>query len=287
MHPVAATILEWYGPSERRLPWRAAGTSPWGVYVSEVMAQQTSVSRVAVEWPLWMERWPTPSALAASPVADVLRMWGTLGYPRRALWLHAAATHMVNLHDGEVPNDEAALRALPGIGEYTAAAILAFAFGRRIPVLDVNVRRVHSRVFDGRGVPPSGITNAERAHHAEFLPDEPAIASRLSQAVMEFGSLVCSARDPRCEECPVQLLCEWRRSGSPPAKARKQAKFEGSDRQCRGAMMAVLRDSHDPVPLSKLEAVWSDALQRTRCLDSLVADGLVVPMPRKRFALPS
>lgn len=281
-------VLAWYGAEQRTLPWRAPGTDAWGVYVSEVMAQQTQVERVAVEWVKWMERWPTPAALAASSPADVVRQWGRLGYPRRALWMHAAATRMVEQHGGEVPRDEAALRALPGVGEYTAAAIRAFAYGERSAVLDVNVRRVHARVFDGVAAPGSSVTKAERAHHDRFLPEDASTASVLSQAVMEFGAVVCTARDPHCDTCPLADLCAWNRAGRPAASTstRRQPKFAGSDRACRGALMQVLREAHAAVPASALEAAWEDALQRARCLDSLVADGLVIPMPRNTFSLP-
>lgn len=282
-------ILAWYEQAQRDLPWRAPATDAWGVYVSEVMAQQTQVSRVAVEWVAWMQRWPTPAALAAASPADVVRQWGTLGYPRRALWMHASASRMVAEHGGAVPSDDAALRALPGVGEYTAAAIRAFAYGHRVAVLDVNVRRVHARLFDGAAIAAGSITNAERAHHERFLPSDAMVAATLSQAVMELGAVTCTARDPKCSECPVANLCAWRSAGYPaaPAPKRKQVGFAGSDRQCRGALMQVLRAAHAPVKGSALEAAWGDALQRARCLDSLVADGLVVPLARGRYSLPT
>jgi len=155
-------------------------------------------------------------------------------------------------------------------------------------VLDVNVRRVHARVFDGAATAAASITMAEREHHEQFLPADAAVAATLSQAVMEFGALVCTAREPRCGECPLAEVCAWNRAGRPAATTpvRRQARFEGSDRQCRGALMRVLREARAPVNGSALEAAWADALQRARCLDSLVADGLVVPLPRKRFSLP-
>ncbi len=286
---VQTRVLAWYTTAQRQLPWRAPATDAWGVYVSEVMAQQTQVERVAVEWVKWLERWPTPKALAAATPAEVLRQWNRLGYPRRALWMHAAATQMVKLHSGRVPKSDLDLRALPGVGEYTAAAIRAFAFGERVPVLDVNVRRVHARVFDGVAAAPHAITKAERDHHEGFLPVDPAVAATLSQAVMELGAVVCTARNPACAHCPLASICVWNLAGQPAAVAaqRKQPKFEGSDRQCRGALMRVLRDAHAAVPASKLEAVWADALQRTRCLDSLVSDGLAIPLPRNRFSLPN
>lgn len=282
------SLLDWYADARRDLPWRGPGASAWGVYVSEIMAQQTQIDRVVPAWLQWMERWPTAAALAASSPADVVRQWGRLGYPRRALWMHAAASAMVALHDGEVPREDAALRALPGIGEYTAAAIRSFAFGERVAVLDVNVRRVHARVFEGVARPGTSVTNAEREHHERFLPVAAAEASALSQAVMEFGALVCTARDPGCDACPLSGACAWYRAGRPLSDlpARRPARFAGSDRACRGALMRVLRESAVAVPASRLEAAWADATQRARCLDGLMADGLVIPLSRNRFSLP-
>ena len=251
------------------------------------MAQQTQVERVAPLWKQWMRRWPNPAALASARPADVLRAWDRLGYPRRALWMHQAAQQMVAEHNGRVPRTEAELRALPGIGEYTAAAIRAFAFKQRAIVLDVNVRRVHSRLYFGADSPPGAVTNAEREHHERFLPEDHLTASILSQAVMEFGALVCTAKNPKCAECPLRAHCTWFAAGSPaPGQRRRQPKFDGTDRQCRGILMKVLRDADGPVSASALERAWVDGLQRQRCLDGLVADGLVVPVARKRFALP-
>ena len=280
--------MRWYEQHRRDLPWRTTRVTAWGVYVSEVMAQQTQVERVAPLWKQWIARWPNPSALAAASPAEVLRAWDRLGYPRRALWMHAAAQQMVERHGGRVPRDPDALRALPGVGEYTAAAITAFAFRKRAVVLDVNVRRVHARLFFGIAAPTTSITNAEREHHERFLPASDDTAATLAQAVMEFGALVCTAKRPACDACPLRSDCAWAIAGFPAAtKARRrQPKFDGTDRQCRGALMRVLRDAAGPVAHSKLEAAWVDALQRQRCLDSLVTDGLVVPLARHRYALP-
>ena len=234
-----------------------------------------------------MQRWPNAMALAHAKPADVLRAWDRLGYPRRALWMHQAAKQMVELHGGRVPRSEEALRALPGVGEYTAAAIRAFAHGQRAIVLDVNVRRVHSRIFFGAETPATSITIAEREHHERFLPEDPSLAATLSQAVMEFGALVCTAKQPKCEHCPLRGQCAWQIAGAPAgAPRRRQPKFHGTDRHCRGELLKVLRDADVPVRASHLEAAWTDALQRQRCLDGLVADGLVVPLPKNRYALP-
>lgn len=288
MDRIAAALLAWYEQARRDLPWRSSRVSAWGVYVSEIMAQQTQVERVAPIWKGWMKRWPNAAALAAAKPADVLRAWDRLGYPRRALWMHQAAQQIVEIHGGRVPRDQDALRALPGVGEYTAAAIRAFAFKERAVVLDVNVRRVHARLFFGTESPAASITNAERAHHERFLPADDATASTLAQAVMEFGALVCTARKPLCSSCSLRKQCAWAKAGFPAADTpkRKQPKFDGTDRQCRGALMRVLRDADGPVTHSALERAWSDALQRQRCLDGLVSDGLVVPLAKKRFALP-
>lgn len=288
MQKVVQQVLRWYAGQARALPWRAPGTTPWGVFVSEVMAQQTQVARVVEAWPRWLERWPTPAALAADSPAEAVRAWGGLGYPRRGLWLHAAARVMVDQHGGQVPQSDAELRALPGVGQYTAAAVRAFAYGQRVPVLDVNVRRVHARHFMGSAMPTPSITKAELEHHERFLPQDPQVAARLSQAVMEFGSLVCSVRQPACTTCPLRSSCAWLAAGSPAPEAppRRAARYEGSDRQCRGALLRALREAGGPVTASALEAVWAEALQRQRCLESLIADGLVERQPRQRFALP-
>lgn len=286
MDRIGETLLAWYEQARRPLPWRSPRTTAWGVYVSEVMAQQTQVDRVVPMWTQWMKRWPTPAALAAAKPADVIRAWDRLGYPRRALWMHQAAQQMVEFHGGRVPRSTETLRALPGIGEYTAAAIRAFAFKQRAIVLDVNVRRVHSRLYFASDAPTTSVTNSERDHHERFLPRDPIVASTLSQAVMEFGALVCTAK-PKCDRCPLRSECSWLKAGAPAGqRKRRQPKFEGTDRQCRGTLMQLLRDAHAPVTASRLESAWSDAMQRQRCLDALVADGLVVPMSRKRYALP-
>jgi A/G-specific adenine glycosylase len=280
-------VTGWYASAARDLPWRRAEATPWAVLVSEVMLQQTPVARVLPAYQAWLARWPTPSELAASSPGDAVRAWDRLGYPRRALRLHAAAVACVERHAGEVPCEYADLRALPGVGDYTAAAVAAFAFGRRHPVLDTNVRRVLARAVGGVGSPAPSVTVAERSLAESLLPDDGTLAARLSVGLMELGALVCAARDPKCASCPVAATCAWRQAGAPMTAARRPAqKYEGTDRQARGQLLAVLRESDAPVPRQRLDAAWPDAIQRMRALAGLVADGLVEPLARGRFRLP-
>jgi A/G-specific adenine glycosylase len=321
---LAEPVLAWYARNARDLPWRAPGATPWAVLVSEIMLQQTPVARVLPEYLSWMTRWPTPAALAAEPAGEAIRQWGRLGYPRRALRLHETATILVARHGGSVPADLDALRALPGIGSYTAAAVASFAFGQRHAVLDTNVRRVLARLAAGQpwaGGASSAASVAERRLAESLLPAEPAVAARWSVAVMELGALVCTAASPRCDDCPVARECAWLAAGRPAPAAgaggvdgaaevsvmaatagavgatavgatavgavrRRTQKYEGTDRQCRGRVLAVLRAADDPVRRADFDAVWAVRAQLDRALDGLVADGLVDPLPDGRFALP-
>lgn len=287
--PLHQRILDWYAREARDLPWRERGTSPWGVLVSEVMLQQTPVVRVEPAWRQWMSRWPVPAALAGSAPGDAIHAWGRLGYPRRALRLHAAATAMVERHDGDVPEMPADLLALPGVGTYTAAAVSAFAFGRRTAVVDTNVRRVFARAVNGAAQAAPSLTRAELDLASELLPDDANDARRWSVAVMELGALVCLARSPRCPSCPVRDLCAWQWASRPAYQGpvRPSQSWHGTDRQCRGAILAVLRSSKEPVTAGEVDAAWSaDDAQRDRCLDSLVTDGLVEPLAGGRYRLP-
>jgi len=288
VHPLHRPVLDWYAAAARDLPWRASGVGGWGVLVSEVMLQQTPVTRVLPAWRAWMERWPAPADLAADTPGAAVRAWDRLGYPRRALRLHAAAAAVTERHGGEVPDDHAALLALPGVGEYTASAVAAFAFGRRHAVVDTNVRRVHARAVTGHAEAAPTLTAAERRTAEALLPADEATAARWSVAVMELGALVCTARSPRCADCPVAGLCAWRAAGSPasPHPPRRAQPWAGTDRQVRGRLMAVLRETDGPVAGSRLRQAWDDAAQRDRCLDSLVADGLVEPLDDDLFRLP-
>ena len=286
--PYAGPVLAWYSAHARDLPWRAADASPWSVLVSEIMLQQTPVSRVLPAHQAWLARWPSPSALAADPPGEAVRQWGRLGYPRRALRLHESATIITREHGGEVPSTYEALLALPGIGRYTAAAVAAFAFGQRHAVLDTNVRRVLSRLASGAEFPAQQPSTAEYRLAESLLPEDPPTAARWSVAVMELGALTCTAARPKCGTCPVSTNCKWLANGSPPATTRPQAqRYEGTDRQCRGRLLSLLRDSPAPVPLDRFDLIWPPTPQRARALDGLIADGLVDPLPDAQFALPS
>ena len=291
--PYAEPVLAWFSRNARDLPWREPGTTPWSVLVSEIMLQQTPVARVVPAHRGWLDRWPTPAALAAEPAGEAIRQWGRLGYPRRALRLHQTATMVTERHGGIVPQDIDALLALPGIGSYTAAAVASFAFGQRHAVLDTNVRRVLARLVTGQPQPRSTPSVAERRMAESLLPAEPAVAARWSVAVMELGALVCTAASPRCADCPVARHCAWLAAGRPEARngtrngtGRRTQRYDGTDRQCRGRLLAVLRDGGGPVAQADLDVVWADRAQRARALDGLVADGLVDPLPDGRYALP-
>ncbi|GAA5082931.1 A/G-specific adenine glycosylase [Thermocatellispora tengchongensis] len=279
-------ILDWYAANARDLPWRRPDATPWGILVSEIMLQQTPVARVLPVWTEWMTRWPTPAALAAEPPGEAVRHWGRLGYPRRALNLHACARAITAEHGGEVPSDHATLRALPGIGEYTSAAVASFAFGGRHAILDTNVRRVLARAVRGEEYPPKATTAAERTLAESLLPvlDAP----RWGVAIMELGALVCTARSPRCADCPIIDRCRWRLAGRPAhdGPPRRGQTYAGTDRQCRGRLLAVLRQAHGPVPKAALDVVWDDPVQRERALDGLVADGLAEPLGDDLYRLP-
>ena len=284
-------LLAWYARSARELPWRHPDAGPWSVLVSEFMLQQTPVARVLPAHARWLSRWPVPAALAAEAPGEAIREWGRLGYPRRALRLHETASILVTRHNGQVPVALAELRALPGVGGYTAAAVAAFAFGQRHAVLDTNVRRVLARLVAGLALPTGSAMSAAEIRMAEsLLPDEPAVAARWSVAVMELGALVCTAAAPRCGDCPLAARCAWLAAGRPAAAdgaRRPSQRYDGTDRQCRGRVLAMLRDSGAPVARAAFDALWPDPVQLARALDGLVSDGLVDPVTDDTYALPS
>ncbi|GGX28843.1 A/G-specific adenine glycosylase [Streptomyces chryseus] len=294
INPTAATtlhspVIAWFDANARDLPWRRPEAGAWAVMVSEFMLQQTPVSRVLPVYEQWMERWPRPTDLAADAPGEAVRAWGRLGYPRRALRLHGGAVAIRDRHHGDVPSDHAQLLALPGIGEYTAAAVASFAYGQRHPVLDTNVRRVFARTVTGIQYPPNATTAAERRLARSLLPDEESRAARWAAASMELGALVCTAKSPECGACPVAEQCAWRLAGKPAhvGPPRRGQTYAGTDRQVRGKLLAVLREAAEPVPQAALDAVWHEPVQRARALDGLVADGLVEPLADGVYRLPA
>ncbi|WP_329608143.1 A/G-specific adenine glycosylase [Microbacterium sp. KUDC0406] len=241
------------------------------------MLQQTPVARVIPHLEAWLERWPTPAAQAAATPAQVVHQWANLGYPRRALWLHRAAIEVVERHGGVVPRDVDALLALSGIGDYTARAVAVFSYGDRHPVVDTNTRRVIARAVDGRSqpAPPS---RRDLMRMSALLPEDDDDAAVFNAAAMELGAVVCTARSPRCGICPLAPSCAWLAAGRPDTgdERRRQARYEGSDRQTRGGILRALRHATDHrMPADAVLADWPDRAQRDRAIDSLIADGLV------------
>ena len=265
-------LINWYNLNKRDLPWR--NTTAWGVLVSEFMLQQTPVNRVQPVWEQWMNRWPTPAHLAEVPLSDALRHWGRLGYPRRAKRLHECAQALVREYDGEIPSDIEKLRALPGIGEYTASAISAFAFAQPCVVLDINIRRLYARCWSGVDAPSSSPNNSERELAKSLIP--PDDDGTWAAATMELGALICKARNPLCEECPLSSQCLWRSLDYPvrEVQQRKSENWHGSDRQCRGVIMNALRDA-DSVTSIELAKLWENQSQYEKAIASLLDDGLI------------
>lgn len=271
----AAAVLDWWEGRRRDLPWRET-RDPWAVLVCEVMAQQTQVARVAERWAPFLERFPTPAACAEAPVAELLRCWSGMGYNRRALNLHRCATVIVARHGGRLPDSLEELLALPGIGPYTARAVLAFAFDADHAVVDTNTARVLARWEAHR------LTAREAQDAADgALPAGSAWA--WNQAMLDLGATVCTRRAPRCDGCPVAEWCGWAVDGNPapdPADGSAgvsggQARFEGSDRQGRGRLVEALRaGSVDVRDLAALAGWPDDPVRAERVAATVVADGL-------------
>jgi A/G-specific adenine glycosylase len=282
-----ADLTTWYAGAARDLPWRRPGTSPYAVLVSEVMLQQTPAARVVPAYDAWLARWPTPATLAADSPGEAVRMWGRLGYPRRALRLHAACVAVTTRYGGQLPTTVPELLTLPGVGDYTARAVAAFALRQRHPVVDTNVRRVVARMVEG--VADAAVTRRDLDLVAGLLPADDEEAATASISLMELGALVCTARAPRCGSCPVAGACAWRAAGSPAlaAPVKRPQAYAGTDRQVRGRLLALLRDSDVPVAAEVLDGAWHEPVQRTRALDGLVTDGLVELLADGNYALPS
>ncbi|MER7891850.1 A/G-specific adenine glycosylase [Micromonospora sp. NPDC094482] len=283
----ATLVSRWYEENARDLPWRKPDVGPWAILVSEVMLQQTPVVRVLPAFDAWLARWPVPAALAQESPAEAIRMWGRLGYPRRAVRLYECAVAIVERHGGEVPDRLDQLLALPGVGTYTARAVAAFAYGQRHPVVDTNVRRVVCRAVAGQPDAGPATRPADLVATEELLPLEPAAAALASAAFMELGAVICTARTPHCARCPVESSCAWRASGqeAPAGPTRRPQRYAGTDRQVRGLLLAMLREATGPVPQQRLDQVWTDDVQRARALAGLVQDGLVEPAGADTFRL--
>lgn len=297
---VAVELAEWWHASARDLPWRFGRATPWGVLVSEVMSQQTQMSRVVPYWNDWMERWPDAAALAGAAKSDVITAWGRLGYPRRALRLQECARVVASDYGNELPQTYDELLALPGIGDYTASAVMSFAFGERIAVVDTNIRRVLSRVFLGVESLGGAASPAERALAKRVLPQDGVSKCRRfdrssvvwNQSVMELGAIVCTAKSPLCEACPVSSRCVFLRDGRPglgERRTRPRQRFQGTDRQVRGLVLNALRNLPEgeiAVDRKSLERLWDDHIQLDRCIASLDEDGLIEILPNADVRLP-
>jgi len=282
MNSLEKPIVTWFKKNKRDLPWR--NTTPWGVMVSEYMLQQTPVNRVLPKWHEWMQRWPTPADLAKATPAEVITAWGRLGYPRRALRLHAAAQIISEDFNNEIPEDAATLQTLPGIGEYTAAAITAFAFEKQSLVMDVNIRRLLTRIIDGNEHPKPAPTNKEKASRLRLQPTKNAFI--WSAATMELGALICTSKNPICERCPVISQCNWRKNGYPKTDlVRKSQDWHGTDRKCRGTIVQALREN-ESLTEDAIKKLWPDESQVEKALKTLQEDLLIEAIPRKRYRLP-
>lgn len=282
MSPLEKPIVDWFKKNKRDLPWR--NTTPWGVMVSEYMLQQTPVNRVLPVWHEWMQNWPTPADLAKATPAQVITAWGRLGYPRRALRLHTASQIIAKEFNNEVPSDEVTLQLLPGIGQYTAAAIAAFAFEQRTLVMDVNIRRVLIRIIDGNEHPKPVPTSSEKVARETLVPTKN--AHIWSAAVMELGALICTSRNPICQECPVVSQCNWHKNGYPKTDLiRKSQDWHGTDRKCRGIILQSLREN-ESLTENAIKKLWPEVSQVEKALKSLLEDRLIQSIPRNRYRLP-
>lgn len=294
---VVGLILRWYAGHGRALPWRKT-RDPYRILISETMLQQTQVQRVLGKYPEFLRRFPTVRSLANAPLRDVVMIWRGMGYNNRAVRLHLLARMVAQTHGGTLPDNHKGLLALPGIGRYTANALLAFAFGRSVPVVDVNVRRVLSRIF-WRMKSTSSIQDEETVWRAAESLLPPGRAYDWNQALMDLGATICTARAPRCDTCPVVSVCaSWntmRRTATQSVK--RERSFQGTpNRAYRGRIVEVLRDSKRSVRIEELGKRIHEGFSKRneRWLATLVngleRDGLIVtngkgPMLSRRVAL--
>ena len=275
-------IISWFKKNKRDLPWRKTDT--WGVLVSEFMLQQTPVNRVLPVYTEWMKRWPTPAKLAKATPAEVITAWGRLGYPRRALRLHECAKVITSEYKGVIPREESELRKLPGIGEYTAAAMVAFAFEGRSLVLDINIRRLFARIIDGVETPKLSATKDEKSRYEALIPKKD--PHLWAAATMELGALVCTSQAPKCGICPVANDCIWRSLDYPKSDVVKRTQsWHGTDRQCRGTVVQALREN-DVLTKAQIAQLWDVPSQLEKALITLLDDGLIELRGKEKFSLP-
>ncbi len=275
-------ITSWFKKNKRDLPWRK--TDAWGVLVSEFMLQQTPVNRVLPVYEAWMKRWPTAASLAKATPAEVITAWGRLGYPRRALRLHECAKEITHNFKGKIPESQAELRALPGIGEYTAAAITAFAFEKRSLVLDINIRRLFARLFDGVETPTQTATKVEKSRYEELIPKKD--PHLWAAATMELGAVICTSQSPKCGACPVAQVCTWRSLDYPKSDVvKRRQSWHGTDRQCRGTIVQALREN-EVLTKGQITQLWDVPSQLEKALLTLLDDGLIESRGKNKFSLP-
>jgi A/G-specific adenine glycosylase len=269
---VQPAVVQWGHHARRALPWRAS-RDPWAILVSETMLQQTQVARVIPKYHAFLHRFPTIVACAAAPVGEVVDAWAGLGYNRRAVFLHRLCVAVVERHDGELPADLDALLALPGIGPYTARAVLTFAHERDVGVIDTNIGRVLARLVG------TTLSRAEAQQLADRLVPE-GRGWEWNQSLLDLGALLCGPQAAQCGECPVRGACRWRGRGPDPARksagvSRGQSRFAGSDREGRGRLVAALRlGSIDGAALATAAGWPDDAARARRVAETLVRDGL-------------
>jgi A/G-specific adenine glycosylase len=248
------------------------------------MLQQTPVNRVLPVYEAWMKRWPTAASLSKATPAEVITAWGRLGYPRRALRLHECAKEITHNFKGKIPESEAELRALPGIGEYTAAAITAFAFEKRSLVLDINIRRLFTRLFDGVETPTQAATKVEKSRYEELIPKKD--PHLWAAATMELGAVICTSQSPKCGICPVAHVCTWRSLDYPKSDVvKRRQSWHGTDRQCRGTIVQALREN-EVLTKSQITQLWDVPSQLEKALLTLLDDGLIESRGKNKFSLP-
>ena len=275
-------ITSWFKKNKRDLPWRKSDA--WGVLVSEFMLQQTPVNRVLPVYKAWMKRWPTAASLAKATPAEVITAWGRLGYPRRALRLHECAKEITHNFKGKIPESQAELRELPGIGEYTAAAITAFAFEKRSLVLDINIRRLFARLFDGVETPTQSATKVEKSRYEELIPKKD--PHLWAAATMELGAVICTSQSPKCGICPVASVCTWRSLDYPKSDiVKRRQSWHGTDRQCRGTIVQALREN-EVLTKRQITQLWDVPSQLEKALLTLLDDGLIESRGKNKFSLP-